>query len=260
MQTAKEPPATMATQAIPVTTVGNILPSRQEMLKDHEYRKARLAQLRLSLPQSYPGLIELLGLLPDEADRLWSLLAEDQLQASANEIPLVNGQIDSQAMREMSVARAQYRRELDDSLTALLGDSRFQQWKDYQETRPSHQQAAQLNRTMESMGLLLNDAQMRPLTAALVAEQKRQGEDIAAQFTSSGAARSGLAQPQEENFRREEESNRRIIDAAAPHLSERQLETLRAILDQQLTMKQASSRVRRELAKPQAQQYQEQQR
>src|SRR5688572_15860565 len=53
---------------------------QQEMLKDPAYRKARVAQTRTNLMVQYPGLAEELGLTPDEADQLFTLLAENQVE------------------------------------------------------------------------------------------------------------------------------------------------------------------------------------
>src|SRR5262245_29011772 len=50
-----------------------------ELLKDPDYRKARLAQIRSTVPRANVGLVERLGLADQQADQLFDLLAEYQL-------------------------------------------------------------------------------------------------------------------------------------------------------------------------------------
>ncbi len=239
--------AQLSTPAAAVN-LNNLVLNERDMLKDPEYRKARLAQIRLSLPQTYPGLAEALGLSPQEADKLFDLLAKNQMEMQANTPPIVNGQSDQQAVREMDRVRQDAQQRLNDSLLATLGDSRYRQWQDYQETRPGRQRAVQLSRTMEAIGEPMSDAQMRPLTTALVAEQKRQRDDMQAMVHDvSQFGQPSAEKMQEESFKRQAESNRRVIEAATPYLSARQLGTLKETLDQQLAMSRASSRMQRDL-------------
>ncbi|MEJ0099249.1 MAG: hypothetical protein WDO12_05665 [Pseudomonadota bacterium] len=235
--------------------LATMLNNQRDMLKDPEYRKARLAQTRLTLPQTYPGLVAALGLSPDEAGRLFDMLADYQLQMETASMPLlINGQVDQAAMQESMRARNEIQHAQDDAVLGLLGSSKFAQWQDYQSTRMSRMQATTLSQTLEAAGQPLTAAQMQPLTDAMIAEQKRQTQDMQAAIRDIG---SGTADAQarfaDENLRLQEEKNHRVLDAVASSLNARQLEILKATFDQQAVMSRASNRLARQQAALQAQ-------
>lgn len=254
--TTDKPPATKETP-LPVMTrimsMNNVSISERDMLKDPEYRKARLAQTRLTIAQQYPGLAEALGLSPEAADRLFDLLAENQLEMNSSTALVVgpNGQIDQTQLQEMSRLRQQLQARQEAALSTMLGDSVYAKWQQYQQTQPARQQVMQLGRALESAGLPLTEAQLRPLIDAMATEQARQAQETQAMFRDMGTSQGppdpqALARLQDESFKRQADSNRRLLDVAASSLSARQLDVLRATLDQQLTMNRVSSRLLRE--------------
>jgi hypothetical protein len=232
-------------------------PSERDMLKDPEYRKARLAQMRLTLPQNYPGLAEAMGLSPDEADRLFNIIAENQLeQQSSAPVIIGNGQLDQAQMAELTRNSQMMQAKLEENIRGQLGDARYAQWQDYQTNqRPARMQVAQFGRTLEAAGVPLNSTQARPLTELMIAEQARQRADQQAmlrqmQVNTSQPIDSALqARLQEESLKLRTDSNKRLLDAAAAHLDARQIEALKASFEQQAAMNRASSRLLREQAK-----------
>src|SRR5690606_17001564 len=151
-----------------------------ELLKDPEYRQAALAQARMNLEQNYPGLAEELGLAPEQADKLMDLLADLQLErnASAAITFTADGQLDPAAMDEMTRRNRELQQRQDEQISALLGSAGLQQFRAYEETRAPRMQAQTVRRMMESAGMPLTDAQMRPLTDVYIAEQRRQTEEM----------------------------------------------------------------------------------
>lgn len=238
---------------------------QQELMQDPEYRRARLSQTRLSLPQNYPGLAEELGLSQAELDRLFDLLAEQQLQMSdvTMSMSTSNGvQPDQATSLEASRRLQEMNRAQQDSLRAMLGDDGYGKFQGYQQTRGARQQVIQLGRTLDGMGQSLTPEQSRPLTAAYVAEQQRQQDEL--RQISRSIAQAGPMSPMEqerfmeERFNLQEQSNRRLVDAARAHLNAQQLQTLQSMLDQQLTMNRASSRATSRATQLQGQQGQTQ--
>jgi hypothetical protein len=237
------PPA----QTAQIADVARLVLNQQEMMKDPEYRKARLAQTRMSLPQNYPGLAEELGLTPEEADRLFNLLAENQMEMTdlSMTAATINGVApDPAAMEEVNRRRPEMQRRQEEALMSMLGSAKYSQYQEYQQTRAPRQQVVQLNRALEGIGLPLTPEQSKPLTAAYIAEQKRQRDEQRAMFTARGPQ--DAARMQEERFELQAESNRRILEAARPHLNSQQLETMKASLDQQLAMNRATQRMIRQ--------------
>jgi hypothetical protein len=238
---AAKPRTELPPAAVPLPGLIN----SRELMNDPDYRKARLAQTRLSLPQNYPGLIEELGLSREEADQLFDLLAEDQVSLSSQMPISTNGQIDPSAMQEYTRARQEQQAKLNESIASLLG-SRYGQWQEYQQTRPARTQVTQVGRTLESMGMPITTAQQRPLTAVYIAEQKRMMQERQSMVSNMGnIARDPQSQArlQEESMKLQTESNRRILEAAAAHLSAEQVEALRLNFEQQMAMSRATSRM-----------------
>jgi hypothetical protein len=223
-------PAQGATGALPAFVL-----NQQELMKDPEYRKARLAQTRATIAQSYPGLVEELGLTPEDAVRLFDLLAESQLKM--NETSLVaavlnGGQPDPGVLENANRRRQELQREQDQALMNMLGGGRYTQWREYQQTRGFRQQVVQLGRALESAGVPMTPEQARPLTAAYIAEQRRQREDVRRLQTSAGpVSPADPVRRREEQSKLQEESNRRLVEAAKPYLTAQQLEALQTSLN-----------------------------
>ena len=235
-------------------TSGRATAARLQMLKDPEYRKAMLAQLRAGLLRQDPGLIPALGLTEDEGSRLIDLLARIQLDRQGVALTsLSTGPLDQAAMQERMRTLQEADRKGQAEVAALLGNARYQQYQDYVAQRPSRQRVESLGRILEVKGLALNDTQTKPLTAAFYEEQKREQE-----FSKSLAGPYDRKENPAEQARREDailefqaDSNQRIVDAAQQFLTAQQLETLKSELDQPLIARRIAARVRREQAQGQ---------
>lgn len=259
----RAPPTATASSTAPVTerpervppTVSSLVIQQRDLYKDPEYRRAALAQMRLTLPQAYPGLTEELGLSADQADRLFELLADLQLEQNSLAPPLMeNGQPpDLAAMEEFSRRSQEMQQRRNDQVAALLGPAGHEQFMAFEQTRGARVQAQSIQRMMESAGAPLTSAQMRPLVDVFVAEQRRQNEQMTSlmrQYASQG--QSGSARIQELRLEQQAERNRRLVDAARPHVTAQQLQRLESTLEQQLAMSRVSARMARERAEAQA--------
>ena len=225
--------------------VRKVVVTEQELLKDSEFRKARLAQIRSLLGHSYPGLSEELGLSKEEADRLFNLLAENQLNASALSASLAAGeQPDPTTLAELTRQRQESQLALNDSLQAMLG-SRFTQWQAYQPTRAARMQATTFGTQLAQAGMPLNNSQLKSLTSALISQQQMPQPN-------TGALAAGLspqdpdsrAQFEEAITKRQEQNNRRTLEAATPYLNTQQLAILKAQFDQQAALTRAAAKAR----------------
>jgi len=252
--TAVAPPtATAATSAR--TNAALSIINQTELMKDPEYRKAMQAQLRMTLPQNYPDLAEELGLTPEETGELFDLLAEYQFESTSSTIFLAEGgQPDQAAIEEMTRRSQDIQRRQNEALSSMLGAARFEQWKGYQQTQGARVQVAQWGRTLQSAGMPLTATQMRPLTTAYIAEQRRQRDEVqtmARDFAQMGPQEQ--IQMREMSLERQAESNRRMLDVARSHLNAQQLEALQTSMDQQLAMSRAFMRAQQQQIQAQGQ-------
>lgn len=262
-ETAAAPPrplaATPSPQATPARNVAtNVLVEARDLLKDPEYRRAALAQRRLNMPQNYPDLAEELNLTPEQTDQLYDLLAAAQITQQA-ELVLPGSQpgqpIDLSVMENYTRRSQELQARRDEQIAALLGNAGLDQFKAYEQTVPARMQAQNIQRMMETGGMPLTAAQMKPITAAYIADQQRQRDMMTTMFTQTTAGanpEAAAARLQELQSERQVERNRSLIEAARPHLTAQQLERLQATLDQQLAMSRASSRLMRERIEAQA--------
>lgn len=219
--------------------------SERELLKDPDYRKVRLAQRRLELQRSNPDVAEALGLSPRDADKLLDLLAEYQVRSSELPPVTVQNPRDAQAANaEMTRNRLALQKQQDEAVTALLGTAGMAQWQEYQGTRGARSQAASMGAQLLQVGQPLTSAQLKPLTAALVAEQQRQRLEVQPRASTTMADPQAREAAQEEAQRRAEESNRRLLAAIAPSLNPQQLAVFREQFEVQAEMNAVAARAR----------------
>lgn len=243
----------VATSGLMSTDPATVAATRLELLKDPEYRKARIAQIRASQIEGYPGLVEELGLSGSEADQLFDLLAELQLSTNMETNALAASRADEQTtQQETARIQQEARRKRQEALGALLGTAKFAQWQQYQQTLPARAQAtAQLTSVLAAAGQPVSSTQLQPVAAAMALEQRRQSEELQSMFRDAGTMDAqGRAKLQAEVLSRQEQSNRRVLDAASAHLSSGQLAALRSSLEQQVAQARESIRLQQQRVAP----------
>ncbi len=147
-------------------------------MKDPEYRKLRLAQLRSNMERNYPGLAEELGLSEKDTGKLYDLLAENQMAMTIDSSILgANGTQDQAAIQQIIQRQQAQQREQETAVRTLLGDSKYSQWQEYQQTRPARTRVMSMNSQLSQAGMPLTDAQSKALTTVMIAEQQRQRQD-----------------------------------------------------------------------------------
>lgn len=138
-----------------------------KMLQDPDTRRVVRATQRLMMDQLYTPLIGRMGLTPDEAARFKDLMADHMMGAA--ELASTNGGDTSGAVMQSA------RDSFDEQVKAFLGDARYAQYKDYEETLAERMQ---LNAFQQQAGgdVKLNDQQ----TEALLSIMKEERKDVAA--------------------------------------------------------------------------------
>jgi hypothetical protein len=249
-------PAAKPAQTAVVNSLENSRNLQRELMKDPEYRKLRMAQTRANIERNYAGLVEELGLTDREADGLFDLLAKNQLAMSEeSQLLSINGNPDQAAIEEMSRRQMAMQREQEESIRAMLG-GKYSQWQEYQQTRPARSRVTTLGSQLAQAGMPLTEAQTRSLTTAMIAEQQRQNQEMrtmARTVPINPADPDARVKMMEENFKRTEENNRRMVEVAAAHMSSKQLATYKEQMDQQLAMNRISLKMQIEQQRLQSQ-------
>jgi hypothetical protein len=251
----KSDPPPKPTQTAAANTLQNSLNIQNELMKDPEYRKLRLAQTRLNIERNYPGLAEELGLSDKEADKILALLAEHQIAMTAElQLLTANGNQDQAVMQERARRQQAIRREQDEALRAVLG-GKYSQYQDYQQTLPARQRVTSMGTQLAQAGLPLSAAQTKSLTTAMVAEQQRQTQEARTMPRTpvNPADPDARVKLLEEQLKRTEDNNRRLVEAAAPHMSASQLAAYRNQMEQQAAMSRITMRMSLEQQRLQSQ-------
>jgi hypothetical protein len=240
-------PAKISRQQAAAAFVADAAKRQEALLKDSEYRKARIEQARINLKRRYNGLAAELGISEEQADAIINLLAESQIRMEEEAASrLASGTTpDAAAMAEMARIQQAEQQKQKEALVGMLGAARYEQFQDFEHLQPSRTRVNNLSTLLAREGKPMTAAQSRSLTAVIVAEQKRMEQDAQALRDAGKDAQSTFQE-------REAEANRRILQNAAAFLDAQQLEKVRARFEQRAAVGRATERVQQaERAAPQ---------
>jgi hypothetical protein len=233
---------------------------QRELMQDPEYRDALRVQHRRNMTRQYPGLAQELGLDPDQAERLFDLLGEQQLRANeqAEQLWDTEGMDPAelqQRQEKMQQHWAEIQRKNEAELAAHLGPEKSQTWKEYQSTLGARHQAEQLRTTLASRGVPLNEEANRAMLEAYSEAQKIEAQDYAnmarANASSSGkvglVARSWQSSPDtfQKHIEHTQKRNQKVLEALSPFLTYEQREALQKEQEAELKMQEAQMRIMR---------------
>lgn len=208
------------------------------MLQDPEYRKARLAQAVLAMRRSHAAAAQELGLSTAEAEALFALLAEHELDLQSIDMPEPALHDPAQLQERLRQFEAVTQRQ-QAATEAQLG-GKYSQWQDYEASRPVRARVEQLRTRLASNGSPLEDAAARIFITALVPEQKRTEQALMEMVRGGAAASASL----EEALRIQADGDRRMLDVARGHLDEGQYQAFAAMVESEQAMVRARMRPR----------------
>ena len=141
-----------------------------KMMQDPDTRKFMRDQQRVMMDQLYTPLIKKMGLTPDEAAKFKDLLADNTMNAAENASSMFGGQDSTNRAATIDTLAAS-QKTFDEQVKAFLGDDRYAQYKDYQDTAAERMQ---LNAFRQQAGndYPLNDQQTEALLTFMQEEKK----------------------------------------------------------------------------------------
>jgi hypothetical protein len=104
-----------------------------KMMQDPDTRKFMREQQRMMMDQMYAPLVKKMGLTPEEATKFKDLLADNTMKGAEAASSMFGGSA-STNRAETLTALTSNQKTMDEQLKAFLGDDRYAQYKDYQET------------------------------------------------------------------------------------------------------------------------------
>ena len=218
-----------------------------KMFKDPEMKKAMAAQQSIALRQFYADFAKLANLSPQETEQLYDLLTQRQMAMMENAGDMMNGSPDVKAA-EATAADA--KKQFDDDLKTLLGDSRASQFQTFEKSLGDRIALNQLNQQLASSGMPLNDGQRDGLLRIIGDERSKQPASPIQSGNPSGlAALSDDAM--EKFFASQQEMNARVRTRAMSLLTAQQMQALEQGQKQQLEMQKAGIKMARQMFAPQ---------
>ena len=141
-----------------------------KMMEDPDTRKFIHDQQRMMMDQMYAPLVKQMGLTPDEATKFKDLLADNTMKGAEAATSLMGGGASTNRTEAMASLTAG-QKTMDEQLKAMLGDDRYAQYKDYQETVSERTLLNQF-KLQAGSDYNLNDQQTEAMLTFMKEEQK----------------------------------------------------------------------------------------
>jgi len=224
----------------------------RRLLANPRYRDAKRAETRLQYGQWRDDAIHIVGLTPEQADKIVDVLVERQIDGS------------SRASPRNAEDMAQYKRQLDEdqrrddaAIRELVGDAKADQLHQYHDSLQSRSEVRQLRARLASDGDPLRPDQVEPLIAALHVERAQLDQDIQDYNHSLNWDEASAPASQQRLEKRAHElrtaAQERSLAAAAAILSPAQLKAFESQRARELQMQEAYEKMdwlRRETLDP----------
>jgi hypothetical protein len=215
----------------------------RSQLQNPQSRAALHGQHKAGTRMSFADLGEELGLAAEQEDKLFDLLADQQLRTMEATMDSSGDPTATQA------AFKQVQSETDAELMAFLGPERYQQFKDYQETLPERMELREFRGLLDADNAL-RDEQARQLMQIMREERERAAQDMSQKsaFRDGAPDPAAIAKMAEQSLRLAEVSSRRMRERAAQVLTGEQLRRFNQIHEQRLNMQRMATRMTGEQA------------
>jgi ribosomal protein L16 Arg81 hydroxylase len=194
------------------------------MMEDPRMKKMIRDQQRGMLGQMYDPLISKMSLTPEEASKFKDMIADNMAKATESAGSLFGG---SSSNRTEAVQRmVADQKVLDDQIRGFLGEDRYAQYRDYQDTVGERTQLNMFKQ--QSEGAALTEAQTEQLLTFM--KEEKQTAMAASGFPASGPGQdeAGLQAMMSEEagnklLESQEQANQKVYERAAAVLSAEQL-------------------------------------
>jgi hypothetical protein len=234
---------------------------QRQLMQDPEYREAMRVQTRGNFARQYPGVIQELGLDPQQADEFFDLLADQQMRASEQMQPIwdMDGVDPNDAaavqerQRKMAEQAAENQRKYEAELAARFGQDKLQAWKEYQSSMGMRFELENMRSTLSANGTPLSDDMTRPMLKAMAQMSQAEANELsaavargaspaAARLVANSAFDGSNMERQLEFMKRR---NQRMLDAISPYLSFEQRAAIEKQQEAQLKVQEAQLRLMR---------------
>lgn len=216
---------------------------QSEMLRDPAYRKSQIEAGRRQFARTRADAIRVVGMSPEQADRVIDLWIERNLRFMEMN-PGLAGEPPSAAAQEATKRAGEAEQ---DELRELLGQEKYEKWGRYLATGQERFEVSQLREQLAGMNEPLSDKQADLLVETIYSEQQRRSNEYEEYVKKMGITDRNVvsAQDRQRWLDLEKEANQRIHTAVAGTLSAKQLASLDEMLAARLAPVEAALRLQR---------------
>jgi phage terminase small subunit len=236
---APPPPPTVSQAGKADEEKGGLGKMISKMMQDPDTKKFIQQQQRMMMDQMYGPLVKQLGLTPEEATQFKDMLVDNGMKAAEKASSLFGGD-GSTNRTEMFSSLTAEQKTFDDQVKAFLGDARYAQYKDYQDTVGERALLTQFKQQAGS-DYNLSDPQSEALLTFMKEEKKSVAASTGLPLGDSGQDKAKLqglmADDKVDQYMQAQDTiNQRVYDRARTILSPEQLNTLGKFQTNQLQM------------------------
>jgi len=220
-----------------------------KMMEDPDAKKVIRDQQRMMMNQLYSPLVKQMGLTSEEADQFKDLLADNAMKNAEKAFSMFDGGL-STNRTELAKTMAAEQQNLDEQVKAFLGDARFAQYKEYQETVGER---TQLNMYRQQTGgdMPLSDQQTDQLLAFMKEEKQNvaaaTGQPLAGAGQDQAKIEAMLSSEQSDKLLQSQETvNQRVFERAKGILTPEQLDSFAKFQTNQMQMMRMGMKMARQ--------------
>jgi hypothetical protein len=209
-----------------------------KMMDDPEMKKMMREQQKLILDQLYSPLVKQMKLTPEETEKFKEMMADNTVKNASAATSLMDG---STNRTERLAALSDSQKEFAQQLKDFLGEDRYKQYEEYQETAGERMQLNQLKQQLAGSDNSITDQQMEQLLGFMREEKKNVAANTGTALTnpqSDPAQFESLLTDEgaEKYLKAQETANLGVYERAKSVLTQPQLDAFKKYQDNQLSM------------------------
>ncbi|HEX7863227.1 MAG TPA: hypothetical protein VF773_23060 [Verrucomicrobiae bacterium] len=214
------------------------------MLKDPDMRKAMEHQQRVGMDMMYGSLFKQLKLTPEQEEKFKEMLLAQQMDNMSNASAMFDGNADRTKVAQELAEKTKAKEE---QLKELLGEEKFAQYQEYNQTIGERMMLEQFARGAE-----LSPDQNEQLLAMIREEKRNVQADFGGQQfdpTKDWQEMVNSEEVMQRFYSQQEEVNERVLQRAAELLTPEQIKKLGPVLKNQIEMQKAGMNMAKQMLK-----------
>ncbi len=233
---------------------GGMMEGIAKMFSTEEGKKMMRSQMGMQLKMMYGSLAKDLKLDPKVADQVFALLGDRQAAlAEATFGAMKGGALDEAATKEISAKSEVLKKEYDDKLKTVLGDSGMSQLHDYERTLGDRMMLNMHEQQFTAAGSPLEQTQRDSLLQIMKDERLKTPASAFEKMNDGDASKTFAAirddAAVEKWIAQEQDYQRRVLQAATQALNPDQVNALQESFKQQLEMQRFGVKMSKEMFK-----------